>query len=142
MSKRLIDGLWKSEKEKIYNSLPRRKLSLTKLLETPAFTLRNNQTSDINKTELDFLCELLPSSLWGDIKLPLIFQKRKQLYILLGEKLEKWIVETILELTDTSPFLLDLFSPRQDYFVYHFQRVQKTLSTLVFLTFAFGSQDV
>ena len=142
MSRRLIDGLWKSEKEKIYNSLPRRKLSLTKLLETPAFTLRNNQTSDINKTELDFLCELLPSSLWGDIKLPLIFQKRKQLYILLGEKLEKWIVETILELTDTSPFLLDLFSPRQDYFVYHFQRVQKTLSTLVFLTFAFGSQDV
>ena len=142
MSRRLIDGLWKSEKEKIYNSLPRRKLSLTKLLETPVLTLRNNQTSDINKTELNFLCELLPSSLWGDIKLPLIFQKRKQLYILLGEKLEKWIVETILELTDTSPFLLDLFSPRQDYFVYHFQRVQKTLSTLVFLTFAFGSQDV
>ena len=97
MSRRLIDGLWKSEKEKIYNSLPRRKLSLTKLLETPVLTLRNNQTSDINKTELNFLCELLPSSLWGDIKLPLIFQKRKQLYILLGEKLEKWIVETIKE---------------------------------------------
>jgi len=136
MSKRLINGLWKSEQEKIYNSLPRKKISLEFLIEKPSFALRNNQISEIDERELDYLCEILPSSLWGELYLPLIFQKRKQLYILLGEKLEKWIVEKILELTDTSPFMLDLFSPRHEYFVYHYQQVQKTIPTLVFLTFA------
>jgi uncharacterized protein (UPF0216 family) len=140
MSKRLINGLWKTEKEKIYKSLPRKKIALKSLIETPSFMLRNNQISDINQKELDYLCGLLPSSLWGELYLPLIFQKRKQLYILLGEKLEKWIVEKILELTTTSPFVLELFSPRQDYFAYHYQRVQKTIPTLVFLTFAIDSQ--
>ncbi|MHA1996070.1 MAG: DUF61 family protein [Candidatus Hodarchaeales archaeon] len=140
MSKRLINGLWKTEKEKIYNSLPRKKISLKLLNETPSFILRNNQISDINKRELDYLSELLPSSLWDKLYLPLIFQKRKQLYILLGEKLEKWVVEKILDLTNTSPFVLDLFSPRGDYFAYHYQRVQKTIPTLVFLTFVIDSQ--
>ena len=140
MSKRLINGLWKAEKEKIYSSLPRKKMSLESLLETPTFTIRNNQISEVNRIDLDYLCEILPSSLWGELYLPLIFQKRKQLYILLGEQLEKWIVEKILDLTPTSPFLLDLFSPRHDYFVYHYQRVQKTIPTLVFLTFAIDSQ--
>ncbi|MHA1995510.1 MAG: DUF61 family protein, partial [Candidatus Hodarchaeales archaeon] len=79
MSKKLINGLWKAEKEKIYNSLPRKKISLKLLNETPSFILRNNQISDINKRELDYLCELLPSSLWDKLYLPLIFQKRKQL---------------------------------------------------------------
>ena len=140
MSKRLINGLWKAEKEKIYSSLPRKKMSLESLLETPTFTIRNNQISEVNRIDLDYLCEILPSSLWGELYLPLIFQKRKQLYILLGEQLEKWIVEKILDLTTTSPLLLDLFSPRHDYFVYHYQRVQKTIPTLVFLTFAIHSQ--
>ncbi|MHA1976938.1 MAG: DUF61 family protein [Candidatus Hodarchaeales archaeon] len=140
MSKKLINGLWRAEKEKIYNSLPRKTLSLERLLKTPIFTLRNDQTSEIDERELKFLCELLPSSLWGDLNLPLIFQKRKQLYILLGEKLEQWIVEKILDLTNTSPFLLDLFSPRKDYFAYHYQRVQKKIPTLIFLTFALDYQ--
>ncbi len=140
MSKRLINGLWKAEKEKIYSSLPRKKMSLESLLETPTFTIRNNQISEVNRIDLDYLCEILPSSLWGELYLPLIFQKRKQLYILLGEQLEKWIVEKILDLTTTSPLLLDVFSPRHDYFVYHYQRVQKTIPTLVFLTFAIDSQ--
>ncbi|PWI48958.1 hypothetical protein CEE45_04305 [Candidatus Heimdallarchaeota archaeon B3_Heim] len=140
MSKRLINGLWKAEKEKIYGSLPRKKMSLESLLETPTFTIRNNQISEVNRIDLDYLCEILPSSLWGELYLPLIFQKRKQLYILLGAQLEKWIVEKILDLTTTSPLLLDIFTPRHDYFVYHYQRVQKTIPTLVFLTFAIDSQ--
>ncbi len=139
MSKRLIDGLWKAEKTKIYNSLPRKKISLASLLENPIFTLRNNQTSEITRAELDYLCNLLPKSLWEELYLPLVFQKKKQLYTLLGEKLERWVVEKILSLTKTSPFLLELFSPRSDYFAYHYQRVQKKIPTLVFLTFAIES---
>ena len=139
MSKKLLNGLWKAEQTKIYDSLPRKKISLQTLLEKPEILLRNNQISEVKKNELTYLCDLLPSSLWGDLHLPLIFQKRKQLYTLLGEKLEKWVVEKILELTTISPFLLELFSPRNDYFAYHYQRIQKTIPTLVFLTFVIDS---
>lgn len=139
MSKRLLNGLWKAEQTKIYDSLPRKKVSLQNLLEDPTIVLRNKQISEVNSKELAYLCDILPSSIWGNLYLPLVFQKRKQLYILLGEKLEKWIVEKILDLTKTSPFILELFNPRNDYFAYHYQRVQRVVPTLVFLTFAIES---
>jgi uncharacterized protein (UPF0216 family) len=139
MSKKVLNGLWKAEQTKIYDCLPRKKISLQNLLEKPIILLRNNEISEVNTEELSYLCDLVPASLWGTLYLPLVFQKRKQLYILLGEKLEKWIVEKILDQTQTSPFLLELFSPRNDYFAYHYQRVQRTIPTLVFLTFAIDS---
>ena len=136
MSKKLIRGLWKAETTKIKASLPKTKKKLSSLIETPRFELGDGQISQVTQNDLDYLCQILPSSLWEKIKLPLIFQKKKQLYNLLGDKLEHWVVEKILELTISSPHLLKLFSPREYYFVYHYQQVQKTVPSVVFLTFA------
>ena len=137
MSKKLINGLWKAETAKIKASFPKKKKNLTNLVNKPSFELGDGEISHVIKSELDYLCNILPSSLWDEIKLPLIFQKKKQLYTLLGDKLEHWIVETILEITDLSPHLLSIYTPRKDYFVYQYRQVQKRLSSITFLTLAF-----
>jgi uncharacterized protein (UPF0216 family) len=136
MSKKLIEGLWKTETEKLASSLPKTRKSLAGLIETPNFILGDGQNSEVTQSDLEYLCELIPESLWKDFHLPIIFQKRKQIYTLLGDITEKWIVEKILELTNTSPFLLEVFKPREYYFAYHYQRVQKIVPTVVFLTIA------
>ena len=135
MSKKLIKGLWKAETNKIKGSLPKMRKNLANLMETPSFVLENGQISQVAEKDIEYLCEIVPSSLWEEVKLPLIFQKKKQQYNLLGDKLEKWVVEKILELTTNSPYLLRIFSPRDYYFVYHYQQVQKKIPSLVFLTF-------
>ena len=137
MSKKLINGLWKTETAKIKAALPKKKSTLTNLLKKPGFELGDGEISHVIKSDLDLLCEILPSSLWDEIKLPLIFQKKKQLYTLLGDKLEKWVVETILGITKNSPYLLSIYTPRKNYFVYQYREVQKKLSSITFLTFAF-----
>jgi uncharacterized protein (UPF0216 family) len=134
MSKKLLEGLWQSEKVKIIESLPKTKKSLTSLLSHPIFELNNGETSVIEISELEFLKRIIPNALYDQLLLPFIFQKKKRLYFLLGEKLEQWVIEKILGLTETSPFLLELFQPRSDYFAYHVKRVQSKIPTLVFLT--------
>lgn len=136
MSKKLLEGLWQSEKAKIIESLPKTKKSLTTLLSYPIFELNNDEESVVDISELEFIKSVIPNALYDLLMLPFIFQKKKSLYFLLGEKLEQWVVEKILGLTDTSPFLLELFQPRSDYFVYHVKRVQSKIPTLVFLTFS------
>ena len=135
MSKKLLDGLWQSEKAKIFGALPKTKKSLTTLLSQPFFELNNGEESIVKELELEFLKTVIPDSLNDQVMLPFIFQKKKSLYIFLGEKLEQWVVETILDLTTTSPYLLELFHPRADYFVYHVKRVQSKIPTLVYITF-------
>ncbi|MFX0204561.1 MAG: DUF61 family protein [Candidatus Hodarchaeota archaeon] len=134
MSRKLLEGLWQSEKAKIIESLPKTKKSLTSLLSDPVFELNNGETSVVEISELEFIKSILPNTLNDLLMLPFIFQKKKKLYFLLGEKLEQWVIEKILGLTDASPFLLELFQPRSDYFVYHVKRVQSKIPTLVFLT--------
>ena len=136
MSKKILEGLWQSEKAKIIESLPKTKKSLTSLLSHPVFELNNGQTSVVEISELEFIKSIIPNTLNDKLLLPFIFQKKKTLYFLLGEKLEQWVIEKILGLTDSSPFLLELFHPRSDYFVYHVKRVQSKIPTLVFLTFS------
>jgi len=135
MSKKLLEGLWQSERAKIIGALPKNKKSLSTLLSHPVFELNNGEESVVHISELDFIKRLIPSSLNDQLMLPFIFQKKKSLYFLLGEKLEQWVFEKILGLTNTSPFLLELFQPRSDYFVYHVKRVQSKIPTLVFFTF-------
>jgi uncharacterized protein (UPF0216 family) len=137
MSKKLINGLWKIETAKIRAALPKKKKNLTSLLKKSSFELGDGEISHVIKSDLDYLTEILPSSLWDEIKLPLIFQKKKQLYTLLGGKLEHWVVETILNITKNSPYLLTVYTPRKNYFVYQYRQVQKKLSSITFLTFAF-----
>lgn len=134
MSKKLLEGLWRSEKAKIIESLPKTKKSLTSLLSDPVFELNNGETSVVEISELEFIKSIIPNTLNDLLLLPFIFQKKKKFYFLLGEKLEQWVIEKILGLTDASPFLLELFQPRSDYFVYHVKRVQSKIPTLVFLT--------
>ncbi|MFX1505794.1 MAG: DUF61 family protein [Promethearchaeota archaeon] len=134
MSRKLLEGLWRSEKTKIIESLPKTKKSLTSLLSDPIFELNNGETSVVEISELEFIKSIIPNTLNDLLMLPFIFQKKKKLYFLLGEKLEQWVIEKILNLTDASPFLLELFQPRSDYFVYHVKRVQSKIPTLVFLT--------
>jgi uncharacterized protein (UPF0216 family) len=136
MSKKLLEGLWQSEKSKIIESLPKTKKSLTSLLSHPVFELNNGETSVVAVSELEFIKSIIPNTLNDILMLPFIFQKKKKLYFLLGEKLEQWVIEKILGLTDSSPFLLELFHPRSDYFVYHVKRVQSKIPSLVFLTFS------
>jgi len=130
-----LEGLWQSERAKIIGALPKNKISLSTLLSHPVFELNNGEESVIQISELDFIKKLIPNSLNDQLMLPFIFQKKKSLYFLRGEKLERWVVEKILGLTKTSPFLLELFQPRSDYFAYHVKRVQSEIPTLVFLTF-------
>jgi uncharacterized protein (UPF0216 family) len=137
MSKKLINGLWKIETAKIKAAFPKKKKNLTSLLKEPCFELGDGEISHVIISDLDYLTEILPSSLWEEIKLPLIFQKKKQLYTLLGGKLEHWAVETILDITKSSPYLLNVYTPRKNYFVYQYQQVRKKLSSITFLTFAF-----
>lgn len=141
MSKKLLEGLWRSEKEKIIESLPKTKKSLTSLLSHPVFMLNNAEESAVKISELEFLKSVIPNALNDQLMLPFIFQKKKRQYILLGEKLEQWVVEKLLGLTNSSPFLLELFQPRSDYFIYHVKRVQSKIPTLVFLTFSLNTQS-
>ena len=141
MSKKLLEGLWRSEKAKIIESLPKTKKSLTSLLSHPVFELNNGEESVVKISELEFLKSILPNVLNDQLMLPFIFQKKKSQYILLGEKLEQWVVERLLGLTNSSPFLLELFRSRSDYFAYHVKRVQSKIPTLVFLTFSINTQS-
>lgn len=140
MSKKLLEGLWKSEKAKIIGSLPKAKQTLTSLLSHPVIELNNGEESVVNVSELEFVEQLVSTSLNDQLMLPFIFQKKKSQYFLLGSKLEQWIIEKILGLTNSSPFLLEVFLPRTSYFVYHFKRVQTKIPTLVFLTFQVNSK--
>lgn len=136
MSKKILKGLWRSEKAKIIESLPKTKKSLTSLLSHPVFELNNGEKSVVKISELEFLKNVIPNALNDQLMLPFIFQKKKRQYILLGEKLEQWVVEKLLGLTNSSPFLLELFQPRSDYFIYHVKRVQSKIPTLIVLTFS------
>lgn len=141
MSKKLLEGLWQSEKAKIIESLPKTKKSVTSLLSHPVFELNNGEESIVELSELEFIKSVIPSALNDQLMLPFIFQKKKSQYTLLGGKLEQWVVEKILGLTKSSPFLLELFHPRSDYFIYHVKRVQSKIPTLVFLTFSINTQS-
>ncbi|MFX0122792.1 MAG: DUF61 family protein [Candidatus Hodarchaeota archaeon] len=141
MSKKLLEGLWQSEKAKIIESLPKTKKSLTSLLSHPVFELNNGDESIVEVSELKFLKSVIPNALTDQLMLPFIFQKKKSQYILLGGKFEQWTIEKILDLTGSSPFLLELFQPRSDYFVYHVKRVQSKIPTLVFVTFSINTQS-
>lgn len=136
MSRKLIEGLWNFEKAKLIAALPKVKLSLKHLIDKPEFLLNDGKLSAVAETDLTLLCEVVPEPLWEEFKLPLIFQKRKQLYTVLGTKIEHWVVETLLELTKTSPFILELFSPRKYFYAYHYRTIQKKIPTVTFLTFA------
>ncbi|MFX0014162.1 MAG: DUF61 family protein [Promethearchaeota archaeon] len=135
MSRKVLEGLWKGEKAKILGSLPKTKKSLNTLLIQPVIELNNGEESMVEMGELEFLKQLVPTSLFDQLKLPFIFQKRKSQYILLGEKLEQWVIETILGMTTSSPFLLETYKGRSSYFIYHYKRIQTKIPTLVFLTF-------
>ena len=135
MSRKLLEGLYKSEKAKILGTLPKTRKSLSDLLSHPSIELINGEESFVNIPELEIVSQLLPTTLTDQLLLPLLFQKKKSQYFLLGSKLEKWVVEKILDLTTSSPFLLETFLPRPSYFVYHYRRVQAKIPTLVFLTF-------
>ena len=139
MSRKILEGLWRSEKAKIIESLPKTKKSLTTLLSHPSFELNNGEESIVETSELEIIKSVIPTTLNDQLMLPFIFQKKKSLYILLGEKLEQWAIEKMLGLTEASPFLLELFQPRSDYFAYHIKRVQSKIPTLVFLTFSIPS---
>ncbi|MHA2202133.1 MAG: DUF61 family protein [Candidatus Hodarchaeales archaeon] len=141
MSKKILEGLWRSEKAKIIESLPKTKKSLTSLLSHPVFELNNGEESIVKISELEFLKNVIPNALNDQLMLPFIFQKKKRQYILLGEKLEQWVVEKLLGLTNSSPFLLELFHPRSDYFIYHVKRVQSKIPTLIVLTFSLNTQS-
>ncbi len=135
MSRKVLEGLYKSEKAKILGTLPKTRKSLSSLLSSPTIELNNGEESIVNTSELEIVSHLLPTTLNDQLMLPLLFQKKKSQYHLLGSKLEQWIVEKILDLTTSSPFLLETFLPRPSYFVYHYKRVQTKIPTLVFLTF-------
>ena len=135
MSRKLLEGILKSEKTKIMDVLPKRKKSLTSLLSHHVIKLNNDEESVVEVSELEFVKNLLPNALNDQLMLPFLFQKKKSQYLLIGERLERWVIEKILGLTDSSPFLLEVFLPRPSYFVYHFKRVQSKIPTLVFLTF-------
>lgn len=135
MSRKVLEGLYKSEKAKILGTLPKTRKSLSSLLSSPTIELNNGEESIVNTSELEIVSHLVPSTLNDQLMLPLLFQKKKSQYHLLGSKLEQWIVEKILDLTTSSPFLLETFLPRPSYFVYHYKRVQTKIPTLVFLTF-------
>jgi uncharacterized protein (UPF0216 family) len=138
----MLEGLWQSEKAKILGNLPKAKKSLTSLLSHPVIKLTNGEELTINFSELEFISKIVPVTLNDQLKLPFLFQKRKRLYFLLNGQLEKWLIEKILNLTDSSPFLLEVFSPRQSYFAYHFQRIQSKIPTLVFLTYKLDSSSL
>ncbi len=135
MSRKLLEGLYKSEKVKILGTLPKTRKSLISLLSHPAIELNNGEESIVNISELEIVGHLVPTTLNDQLMLPLLFQKKKRQYFLLGNKLEQWVVEKILGLTNSSPFLLEIFLPRPSYFVYHYKRVQAKIPSLVFLTF-------
>lgn len=139
MSRKLLEGLWQSEKEKIMGTLPKAKKSLKSLLSQPMIELNNNEESFVEISELHYLEQLVPPALNDQVMLPLIFQKKKSQYTFSGSKLEQWVIEKILELTTSSPFLLEVFQPRASYFAYHFKRMQAKIPTLVFLTFNVNS---
>ncbi|MFX1282197.1 MAG: DUF61 family protein [Promethearchaeota archaeon] len=141
MSKKLLEGLWESEKAKIIGSLPKTKKSLTSLLNHPEIELKNGEESYVEISELEILKQIVPNTLNDQLMLPFIFQKKKSQYYLLGNKLEQWVVETLLGLTPSSPFLLEVYMPRSSYYVYHFKRIQSKIPTLVFLTFYVDSQS-
>ncbi|UCG89836.1 MAG: DUF61 family protein [Candidatus Heimdallarchaeota archaeon] len=141
MSKKLLEGLWRSEKAKIIASLPKTKKSLTSLLSHPIIELNNGEDSYVEISELELMKQIVPNTLNDQLMLPFTFQKKKSLYYLLGGKLEKWVIEKLLGLTDSSPFLLEVFTPRSSYFVYHFKRIQSRIPTLVFLTFHIDSRS-
>lgn len=135
MSRKLLEGLWQSEKSKIMEGLPKTKRSLTDFLDHPMIELTNGEESFVEKTELEYLRNLIPETLQDQLMLPFIFQKKKSQYHVLGSKLEKWTIEKIMGITETNPFLLEVFLPRSSYFAYHYQRVQAKIPTIVFLTF-------
>lgn len=139
MSRKLLEGMLKSEKAKIMEVSPKRKKSLTSLLSHPVIMLNNGEESVVEVSELEFVKNLLPDALNDQLMLPFLFQKKKSQYLLSGERLERWVIEKILGLTDSSPFLLEVFLPRPSYFVYHFKRVQSKIPTIVFLTFHVNS---
>lgn len=136
MSRKLIEGLWNSEKAKLIAALPKVKVSLKQLLDKPEFILNDGKSSAVASSDLELLCQIVPESLWEEYKLPVIFQKRKKLYKLLGSKFEHWVVETLLELTKASPFILEIYSPRKCFYAYHYRAIQKKIPTVTFLTFA------
>ncbi|MHA2243661.1 MAG: DUF61 family protein [Candidatus Hodarchaeales archaeon] len=139
MSRKLLEGIWESEKAKIMEILPKTKKSLTSLLSQPVIELKNGEKSIVEISELEFVKHMLPDALNDQLMLPFLFQKKRSQYILIGEIFERWVIEKILGLTDSSPFLLEVFRPRKTYFVYHFKRVQSKIPTLVFLTFHVNS---
>lgn len=135
VSQKILDGLWKAEKQKILNNLPKNKLSLRDLQINPVINLVNEEKSIVLKKDLGFLQNYVPSPLAGQLMLPFIFQKQKELCYLLGDNFEKWTIERILGMTDKSPYLLETFTPRNSYYFYHFRRIQKEIPSLTFLTY-------
>ncbi|MHA1941679.1 MAG: DUF61 family protein [Candidatus Hodarchaeales archaeon] len=136
MSRKLIEGLWNAEKAKLIAALPKVKIPLKQLIDKPEFLLNDGEVSAVASSDLELLCKIIPEPLWEEFMLPIIFQKRKQLYRILGGKTDHWVVETVLELTAASPFFLDAFSPRKYFYVYHYRTVQTRIPTVTFLTFA------
>lgn len=103
--RRVVSGLWKSL-TRVNEHLPRVKKTLKKLLaeSDPQCIAKDGTTICFEKKDLEFLAEFIPKKYHDKIKLPIVLVSRVDLgrgtYAIIGNKLEKFVINKILGRTN------------------------------------------
>ncbi len=103
--RRTVSGLWKSLM-KVNDHLPRVKKTLKQLLteDDPKCIAKDGTTIWFEKKDLEFLGEFIPKKFHDRIRLPIVLVSRTDLgrgiYAIIGNDLEKFIINKILDRTN------------------------------------------
>ncbi|MFX0090256.1 MAG: DUF61 family protein [Candidatus Hodarchaeota archaeon] len=137
--------IW-TEIEKMAQNIPEA-LPLEKLIElpNPSLSMRSGEKVIIDPEEIRDLSSLIPEMFWGEIRLPLVFLKKKDHFELLGsKKIIFWLIEKILFPNQKiiTPYLVKkAYTPHRTYFYsYHIQKLRKRFPSLIYVLF-YGSKS-
>lgn len=103
---RTFDALMREEIRKLNVHLPRGKKTLRQLLleDEPSVEAVDGSQIIFRKDELNRLAEMVPRDLQDKVRLPLVVLRRmdlgKSVYVILGEKVEQFLVKRVLGLTE------------------------------------------
>ncbi len=136
----ILKYLWDVEIAQLNDVFPKDLLSLATLrsMNQPRYELRSGETVDVDPSELDSLCTIVPWLLHENVLLPFVFQKRKNYWKFIGSKMEQWIIDHVLGFTTCSPFLMESYHPKHYYHQHQVYSFKRKYPSLTILTFTYG----
>ena len=125
---------WIKELGEINKNFPKKRIKLTKLLETEdkSFETAEGKVS-FPIEEFKSFCGLFNTQIYQNISLPIVILRKKDFFVTSGNKYDTWIVERLMGHEDSNIIIsIQNYIPKHThYFTYQVNRIRKMFPTII-----------